>query len=284
MIFPVATTDSERPESRVAQQLSIAIMDKEAAPVSIAAAEVKTWDAPTNGKVEIPLRVTRRGDFNAKLKLKPLGPGVAEALKEFEIEPSATNAVLKLDLTALKLPPGRHVFAVQGQTTGKYRNNPEAASEAEAVAKKTAADATEAVTAAKNAVSELERTSKAVAESDTALKPTQEKLAAARAAAEKAPEDEKAKAELEAALKAESDVTAKAKTATAEKAAAEKAKTLVEARVKKAEAAKEETAKRAKELVEKAKARDLSFQITSPPIAVNVQAVPDKPAVQASGK
>jgi len=284
MIFPVGTTDAERPESRVAQQLSIAIMDKESAPVSIAAAEVKTWDAPANGKLEIPLRVTRRGDFNAKLKLKPIGPGVAEALKEFEIEPSATNAVLKLDLAALKLSPGRHFFAVQGQTTGKYRNNPEAASEAEAVAKKTAADASEATAAAKKAVSELERTSKVAAESEAAAKSAQEKLAVAKAATEKAPEDGKAKTELEEAVKAETDVTTKAKAATAEKAASEKAKALAEDRVKKAEATREESAKRAKELVEKAKARDLSFQITSPPIAVNVQAVPEKPAVQASGK
>ena len=284
MIFPVGTTDTERPESRVTQPFSIAIMDKESAPVSIAAAEFKTWDAQTNGKVEIPLRVTRRGDFNAKLKLKPLGPGTAEALKEFEIEPTATNAVLKLDLAALKLPPGRHVFAVQGMTTGKYRNNPEAATEAEAAAKKSATDATEAVAAAKKAVSELERASKAAAESEAAAKSAQEKLAAARAAAEKAPEDEKAKAELEAALKTETELTAKAKAVTAEKGAAEKAKALAEAEVKKAETAKEESAKRAKELVEKAKARDLSFQITSPPIAVNVQAAPDKPAVQASGK
>jgi hypothetical protein len=284
MIFPVGSTDSERPESRVVQQLSISIMDKESAPISIAAAEVKTWDAPTNGKVEIPLRVTRRGDFNAKLKLKPLGPGTAEALKEFEIEPTATNAVLKLDFAALKLSPGRHVFAVQGLTTGKYRNNPEAATEAEAAAKKSATDATEAAAAAKKAGSELERASKAAAESEAAAKSAQEKLATARAAAEKAPEDEKAKAEIEAALKTETDLTAKSKAATAEKGAAENAKALAEAQVKKAETAKEESAKRAKELVEKAKARDLSFQITSPPIAVNVQAAPDKPAVQASGK
>ena len=85
-------------------------------------------------------------------------------------------------------------------------------------------------------------------------------------------------------MKSEAEVTTRAKAATAEKAAAEKARTLAEARVKKAEATMAEAAKRAKELVEKAKARDLSFQITSPPIVVNVQAVPDKPAVQASGK
>ena len=284
MTFPVATTETERPESRVTQQFSIAIMDKEAAPVSIAAAEARTWDAPANGKLEIPLRVTRRGDFNAKLKLKPLGPGVAEALKEFEIEPGATNAVLKLDLAALKLPPGRHIFAVQGQTAGKYQNNPEAAAEAEAAAKKAKADATEAIDAAKKAAEELERASKAAAESEAAAKSAQEKLAAAKVAVEKAPEDEKARTELDAALKTDTDVTTKAKAATVEKSAAEKAKTLAEARVKQAEAAQEEAAKRAKDLVEKAKARDMNYQITSAAIAVNVQAVPDKPAVQASGK
>ena len=136
MVFPSATRTASGPESRARLASSRSpSRDKESAPISIAAAEKKTWEAPANGKLEIPLRITRRGEFNANLKLKPLGPGAAEALKEFDVDGKATNATLKLDFAALKLAPGDYVFAVQTQTTGKYRNNPEAAALAEAAAK-----------------------------------------------------------------------------------------------------------------------------------------------------
>jgi hypothetical protein len=67
--------------------------------------------------------------------VKPLGPGTQEALKEFDVDGKATNATLKLDMAAIKLAPGRYVFAVQSLTTGKYRNNPEAAAFADGAAK-----------------------------------------------------------------------------------------------------------------------------------------------------
>ena len=134
-VFSVGNVDSERPESRVISEFAVAITDQESAPISITLAENRVWEVAADSKVEVPLAITRRGDFNANLKVKPLGPGAQEALKEFDVEGKATNATLKLDFAALKLPPGRHVFSAQSITTGKYRNNPEAAAIAEGAAK-----------------------------------------------------------------------------------------------------------------------------------------------------
>ena len=274
MLFPVASTDTERPEARVTGEFTLAICDQEFAPVSVTPAENKTWEAAANGKLEVPLRVTRRGEFNAALKLKPLGPGVAEALKEFDIDAKATNATLKLDLAALKLSPGSYVFAAQGSTTGKYRNNPEAAAASEKAAKEAERLAGELAAAAKKAAEDFDKTAKAATEAEAAAKAAAEKLTAAKAACDKSPDDEKAKADRDTAQKAADEAAAKSKAAIEAKTSAEKAKTDAEAKSKDAAAKKEQTAKRAKELNEKAKSRDANFMVCSAPIAVKVTPAP----------
>ena len=273
MVFPVGNTDSERPESRVAREFVLAISDKESAPVSIAVAEKKTWEAPANGKLQVPLTITRRGEFNANLKLKPLGPGTQEALKEFEADGKATNTTLTLDLAALKLAAGDYLFAVQTQTTGKYRNNPEAAAFAEAAAKEADKAAGELAAAAKEAAKGLEQAAKAAQEAEAESKSAADKLATAKVALEKAPADEKLKAELPVAEKTATEATEKAKTAADAKAAAEKNKAAADARAKESQAKKDSAAARAKEAVEKAKPKDTAILVHSTPIHVRVTAV-----------
>ena len=273
MVFPVGNVDSERPESRLTREFALAITSKETAPISIVPAERKTWEGPANGKLQIPLKIIRRAEFNAKLKLKPVGPGTADALKEFETDEKATNATLTLDLAALKLSPGQHAFAVQTQTAGKYRNNPEAAAFAEASAKEAEKSAGELEAAAKKAAQEFEQASKAVEPLEAAAKSAGEKAATAKVALEKAPADEKLISERTAAESAASDATVKVKAATEARAGAAKAKAEAEKKSKDAQARKEQTAKRSKDATEKAKPRDVTVQVYSVPIAVRVTPV-----------
>jgi hypothetical protein len=270
MIFPVHNTDNERPESRMSRELTLSISDKETAPISIAVAEQRVFEASANSKVEIPLRVIRRGDFTGNLKLKPLGPGATEGLKEFDLESKATNATLKLDLAALKLAPGTHIFAVQGQTGGKYRNNPEAADLAEAAAKEADKLAGELATLVTQRSEDFDKAGKALTEVEAVAKAAQEKLTAAKAAAGNAPAEEGLKSDLDAAQKTAAEADLKLKAATESRATAEKAKTAAETKAKEAQLKKEETAKRAKELSEKAKPRDVNYQVTSAPIPLKV--------------
>jgi hypothetical protein len=272
MVFPVGNTDSERPESRVAREFALAISDKESAPISIAAAEKKIWEAPANSKLQVPLTITRRGEFNANLKLKPLGPGTSEALKEFEADGKATNAMLTLDLAALKLAAGDYVFAVQTQTTGKYRNNPEAAAFAEAAAKEADKAAAELTTAVKEAGKNFEQAAKAEEEAEAGSKSAAEKLATAKIALEKSPSDDNLKAELATAGKAAAEAAEKARTAADATSGAEKNQSATEAKSKEAQAKKESAAARAKEAVDKAKPKDTTILVQSAPIKVRVTA------------
>jgi hypothetical protein len=272
MIFPVGNFDSERPESRPTHDFTLAIIGQETAPISIAPVESKVWETNST-KLEIPLRITRQGEFTASLKLKPLGPGSAEALKEFDVEGKATNATLTLDLAALKLAPGTHVFSLRSQTTGKYRNNPEAAARAEAAAKEADKVAADLAETAKKAKADLEKATKLVEQAEGEAKASAEKLASAKAESEKAPADEKLSGARDAAEKAAGAAAAQAKAAVENKATAEKAESEAAAKAKDAQAEKEVASARSKEATEKAKPRDVSLMVYSAPIRVKVAAV-----------
>jgi hypothetical protein len=273
-IFPVENVDNERPQARVISEFSLAITDQESAPLAIAPAENRTWEVATNGKLEVPLTITRRADFNANLKVKPLGPGAQDALKEFDVEGKATNAVLKLDFAALKLPSGRHVFSAQSITTGKYRNNPEGAALAEGAAKEADKVATETAAAAKKASEDAEAGGKTADAAEALAKTAAEKLATTQSSAANDPANEALKTELATAKQASEDAAAAARSAVEAKMAALKAKSAAESKAKEAQARKEASAKKAKELSDKAKPRDVNYLLNCAPIVVQVNPAP----------
>jgi hypothetical protein len=238
--------------SRLAGGVALSVIGAEAAPVSFAPAENKLWEAQENAKLAIPLKVTRRAEFNANLKLKAFGLAALDKLAELDVDGKATNATLTIDLAQHKLPVGTHTFYLRAQTAGKYRNNPDAAATADAdlkAAEKVASDAAAAAKAASDALN-----------------------AALRAAEEAAKQVSSASPNDKAALEA------KAKQAAEAKAAAEKASTETTAKAKDAEAKKAAAAERAKAANEKAKPRDVTIMAYSPTITVVVGPAPPPPA------
>jgi hypothetical protein len=227
-------------------------------------------EVEAGAKIKVPLAVTRSGGFENKLTLKPVGAGL-DAVKAIDLDGKATKGVLDLDLGSLKLAPGSYTFAVQGVTAGKYRNDPEAAELAEASAKEAAKNATAAETENKKATEALEKADKETATAKTAQEAAMKKLAEATAAAEKSPSDTTTAAR-DTAEKAATAAEAGAKAATEARINAAAAKTAAEARVKQAQTKKESTAARAKQLSEKAKARDVTIPVCSAPIALVVKA------------
>src|SRR5436309_12502002 len=187
-------------QSRLTRDFVLAVSGVETAPISIEPSESKLWETSEAGKLKISLKLTRRADFNANLKLKAVGVGALEKLKEIEVDGKATNATVEIDLAEHKIPAGTHSFYLQTQTSGKYRNNPEAAKAAEeslkqteklivdltAVVKtapeakqaaiKTATDSAAKAKAAAEAVAGL---TSAVGEAEALAKAASEKLAAA---------------------------------------------------------------------------------------------------------
>jgi len=118
----------------------------ESAPVTLVPT-TNRFEVPVNGKLVVTLEVIRRGEFPAVLSLKPAGRAEWDKVKAASAAEKSTNATLEFDLTEAKLPEGTHTVWLQGTVAGKYRNNPEALTLAEAELK-TAEQALATATAA----------------------------------------------------------------------------------------------------------------------------------------
>ena len=78
-------------------------------------AESKVVETSVAGKVQVPVRISRRGEFNNALKftLTTTPP------KEFEADGKSTNAIAEIDVSEAKLPVGTHTVYLYAQTSGK---------------------------------------------------------------------------------------------------------------------------------------------------------------------
>ena len=111
--------DAIRP--RLTRDIALAVSATEATPVRLAAAEDKQWQVAPGAKLEIPLKVTRHGEFKEALKLKAIGAKGIETMKEIDVAPDATTATATIDLATTKLAAGEYVIHFEAQTKGKFR-------------------------------------------------------------------------------------------------------------------------------------------------------------------
>jgi len=128
---PVADWNNEAAAIRFAESPVISVCAAETAPVVVQPA-TDTHTASAGGKVAVAFRLVRHGDFNGTFNLKLAGHPELEKAKELAVPERATNATFELNLAETKLPPGRHTLWLQGTVAGKYRNQPEAVTAADA--------------------------------------------------------------------------------------------------------------------------------------------------------
>jgi hypothetical protein len=238
--------NNEAVDARLTRELYLDVSSVENTPIAIAPADSKIQQATAGRKLQIPLKLARHFEFNETLKLKAMGETGLEGLKEFDVDGKTNAATLEIDLSQQKLAPGTHTFWLQTQTKGKYRNDPEAAREAADAAGKAEKLATELSAEAKKTAEVLAAATKAADEAAAQTKSVSEGEKAA--ASEKATTAAKAKDD---AAKTNEDATAKAKEAEDKKASLQK---------------------RAKELDEKAKPREVTITVYSAPITIQVKA------------
>jgi hypothetical protein len=131
LVHAVQDKTKEPLQARLCDSFAFAVSSNELAPITIVAAEEKTYEVGATGKVSIPLRIQRRGDFAEAFKLKPGPLSVLESLGEIEVPAKGTNATVEIDLAKHKLSAGEHLLYFRGQAKGKYRREPEALSLAE---------------------------------------------------------------------------------------------------------------------------------------------------------
>jgi colicin import membrane protein len=231
--------------------------------------------------LKIPIKVARRGEFSANLKLKAVGIAALDSMKEIDVDGKTTEASVELDLAQQKIQPGTYIFYLQTQTQGKYRRLPsmglvtadEQVKAAEAAATQAEKHANDLAAEANKAKDALATAVKALEEAESAAKAFTEKLATAKQAASKDPQDEKLASAVTAAEKETAEAATKSKVAADAKAAAEKAVADASANTKEAETKKAAASARAKDITEKAKPKDVTATVYSAPIRLKVAAV-----------
>ncbi len=193
MEWPVRDAKQEIPSPRLVNHVPVSVSQSEKAPLSLAAAEDKVWEATVGETLKIPLKATWREEFSGtSIKLKTYGAGF-ENVKEFELPLKAETHEAVIDLASLKTPPGDYTIAFYGGAVAKYRYNPVAVAESEAAQKAAEAEAK----------ASAERASKLATEAANA--PAEQKAAAedaAKQAVEKQKLADKALADAASRIKA----------------------------------------------------------------------------------
>jgi hypothetical protein len=131
MAWPVPNHWNEIPSPRLLADVSVSVGGAEAAPITIAARERKTWEVIEGQKLAIPLVHIRRCEFSgATMSVKTLGAPFERL--NFELPLNADTSEAVVDLASLKTPPGDYRIAFYGGAVAKYRHNPDAIAVAQA--------------------------------------------------------------------------------------------------------------------------------------------------------
>jgi hypothetical protein len=115
LLYRVGNATRESILTRLTDEVVLSVTPAEA-PVSIEP-ESAVVEAAADAKLNIPLKVTRRGDFADAVSLISLGvEGMTAA-----IPAKATEGRLVVDVAKLKLPPGDHPVLLQGVVKFKHQ-------------------------------------------------------------------------------------------------------------------------------------------------------------------
>jgi hypothetical protein len=172
---------------RLARQFQIAVIAKEIEPAEVKVGEDKVWETALGGNLEIPVALTRRGDFKEAVKLTAAGLPNEIKPKEINLAAGAKDGKLELQLNQQNIKTGSYTFYLRGDTKRKYIRNPEAIPAAEADQKdaeamlKQMAEQVKAATVAKDAAVKA-----ATDATNAAAKTDKDKTAAAAVAKQKA--------------------------------------------------------------------------------------------------
>ena len=127
-----STATTEKARIRLSDRLMLAVAD-EVSPLELIPGAGKPIEAVIGGKVTVPVKVARRGQFAADLKVKPYGHATLAKVPDSTVKKDSGNVVI--DLKKYKLPEGTHQLFLKTNSKGKYRKVSKAIKEAEAAAK-----------------------------------------------------------------------------------------------------------------------------------------------------
>jgi hypothetical protein len=276
-----AQNGNETSRSRVARSLILAVTSVETAPAIVRAGDGKLIETSRGGKLQIPVNVTRNGEFKGAINLQ--ADGLPQNLGRPNVNINGDQATANLELTINnQTKPGVYAFVLKGQTQWpNYRRNPEAADAAKAdketldkTAEQTNEEIKQATTrkqeaekAESEAINAAKQAAEAKAAADRELQATQQQSDQAASAAKTAKDaaaaktdDQNLAATATAAQKTADEATTKLHGATEKRTAAEQAMTETAAKSQQMTETKKAAEKTVNELTEKFKRAEQARQ------------------------
>lgn len=258
VVFGTNDRNQQPIRARMAGDVALAVSGAETAVSKIEVAPGQTPETSLAGKIQLPVKVVRRGDFKGNLKLVPIGLPKDIRLTEVDIAGGAAEGQVTLEVKNTALP-GTYTFALQGFSQVSYRRNPEAAEAADKAFKelqkkaeevaakfKTASDAkaeaekaaNEAAAIAKQTADAAAAATKQVQEHENTLKTAADTFAAAKAATDAKADDAAAATKKSESLKAIAEALEKLRVANEAKAVADRGAVEMNAKMQSSAAAK----------------------------------------------
>jgi hypothetical protein len=108
-------------EDYLVEDVVLGLLHGEPSPLELTPQSETPREVAVGGKLEVSLRVVRRGEFKDVLKLKTGGAQGVDQIKEVEVPAKADVAKVVLDTAAMKLPAGKHTVYFTTLTKGKFR-------------------------------------------------------------------------------------------------------------------------------------------------------------------
>jgi hypothetical protein len=209
--------------ARMTGAVAIAVTDKETSPLKIELGAGKVLETSLAGKLQIPVKVTRRSEFKGNLKLNNAGLPREIRVNDVDVGGGAGEATATLDVRN-NATPGTYTFVMQTSAQlPNYRRNPEAAAEAERLAKELEKLATDAAATAKQAADAKAAADKAATETAAAAKQAADALSAAQKGQAESETQLRAAIEAYAQIKPQADTKADDPSLQSQKAEKEKA-------------------------------------------------------------
>jgi hypothetical protein len=232
VVWGTQNRQNQPPEFKLTKAMQLGIIDKDVEPALVQIGEDKVWETSLGGNLEIPITVTRRGDFKENIKLTADGLPDQIKPKEINLAGDAATGKFELQLNQQNIKPGAYTFFMRGETKRKYVRNPDAIPAVEAEQKEITDLLAQLNDAVKTATAAKDAATKAAQDMATAAKTAEQKKTeaandakaktdAAKAAAEKVAPAKEAAAK-DAANQGLADSAKAAETASAEAAAAQK--------------------------------------------------------------
>ncbi len=114
------------PKFRATQDIAFAVIDKDPEQALVTVADEQIWETSRGGKLEVPVQVTRRGDFKGDLSLVAINVPNEFKPANVDVKGDAAEGKLLLDLKNNAIKPGIYTFYLRADTKIKHALNPDA--------------------------------------------------------------------------------------------------------------------------------------------------------------